>query len=140
MRAGLSKGHLPKIHKEENIHGIAGKVQGYGTARYNFQENESESFFVHVETDTGLRTIWGQDLERAVKEGNIQKGQNAFFNITATEQVTVNAKVIDRNTGAVVATRPTPATRNTWTATAYDPEKVRVLEKRKQETEQEFER
>jgi len=135
MQADLRKGHLPKVNKEEHIQGIAGKVQEYGAARYNFQDSESASFFVRVETEKGLRTLWGKDLERAIKDSNIQKGQNAIFSITATEQVTVNANVLNKSTGTVVATRPTLATRNTWQATAYEQEKVRVLEKRKQELE-----
>jgi len=140
MQTDLRKGHLPKLHKEEPVQGIAGKVQEYGTARYNFQNNESESFFVRVETNTGQRTLWGKDLERAIRGGNIQKGQNAAFSITATEQVTVNANVLDNNSGAVVGTRPTTATRNTWMATPYETERMRVLERRTQETEQEAER
>jgi len=139
ISADLEKGNLPRLNKEERAHGVTGKVIEHGAAKFNFQKNESASYFVHIETEKGLRTIWGKDLERVVRDQNIQPGQYATFKTTGTQQVTVNVNVYDKNTGAIVGTKPIETARNTWTATRADMEKTRLVETRQVEHQQERE-
>jgi len=139
ISADLEKGNLPRLNKEERAHGMTGKVIEHGAANFNFQKNESASYFVHIETEKGPRTIWGKDLERVVRNQNIQPGQHATFKTTGTQQITVNVNVYDKNTGAIVGTRPMETARNTWTTTRADMEKTRLVETRQMEHQQERE-
>lgn len=133
MSADLHKGDLPNLNKEERAQGITGTVVDHGAARFNNEENESPSYFVRVETEKGTRTIWGKDLERAINEGAIQKGDKATFRITGKDTVSVNVNVYDKKTGAVVDTKEQQTTRNTWSASKSEGEKTRIIEEKAHE-------
>jgi antirestriction protein ArdC/phage/plasmid primase-like uncharacterized protein len=45
-----------------------GKLLEHGPAPYKFDPNEQDSYFVKLQTKTGVQTIWGVDLPRALSE------------------------------------------------------------------------
>ncbi|EQD63381.1 hypothetical protein B2A_02376, partial [mine drainage metagenome] len=47
---------------------LTGKLIDHGRATYRHDSREPMSYFVKIETSRGDRTIWGVDLERAMKE------------------------------------------------------------------------
>src|SRR5512146_1174505 len=47
---------------------LTGKLVDHGRATYRHDPREPMSYFVKIETPQGDRTIWGVDLERAMKE------------------------------------------------------------------------
>lgn len=49
---------------------VAGRLVEHGVAPFEHKEGNSQSYFVTLETDQGQRrTLWGVDLERAMKAG-----------------------------------------------------------------------
>ncbi|NTF65803.1 Ti-type conjugative transfer relaxase TraA [Rhizobium rhizogenes] len=54
----------------------AGRLVEHGAAPYEHREGNSESYFVTLENDKGAqRTLWGVDLERAMKEAAPEIGE-----------------------------------------------------------------
>jgi hypothetical protein len=48
---------------------IIGRLQGHGPAPYWFRADHDLSYYVRILTTDGVRTLWGKDLERAVRAG-----------------------------------------------------------------------
>jgi putative DNA primase/helicase len=46
---------------------IVGRLQEHGRARYPFGAGDDLSYFLKMLTDRGERTLWGRDLERAIR-------------------------------------------------------------------------
>lgn len=55
------------------------QVIDFGSAPYNNDSKNKQSYFVSYITPKGVTTIWGKDLERVVAESNLQKGEFAKF-------------------------------------------------------------
>lgn len=69
------------------------KITSFGVAPYQFNQDEKESYYIQYETTKGEKVeIWSKDLERVVKENNIQVGEFARFAITRQEPVSVTVK------------------------------------------------
>lgn len=51
---------------------IAGRLEAHGRANYGFQADTTLSYYVKVLTSSGLKTLWGVDLERALLAGATQ--------------------------------------------------------------------
>lgn len=45
---------------------IAGRLEAHGRADYGFQADTTPSYYLKVLTNSGLKTLWGVDLERAL--------------------------------------------------------------------------
>jgi hypothetical protein len=51
---------------------LIGRLKDHGSANYQFRAREDPSYYVKLLTSRGERTLWGKDLERAIKEGETQ--------------------------------------------------------------------
>lgn len=51
---------------------ITGRLEAHGPAKYQFQADGSPSYFVKIVSTRGVETIWGVDLERAIKRSKTQ--------------------------------------------------------------------
>ncbi len=51
---------------------IVGRLEAHGRAKYHFQADQSESYFLKVITNRGTRILWGKDLERALAQSRTQ--------------------------------------------------------------------
>ena len=94
---------------------LTGKLIDHGRESYRFDPREPKSYFVEIETGEGKRTIWGKDLERAIRESlsKPQIGDEIALRRTGAERVTVQRK--DRNEkGEVTGEREVGAERNRW--------------------------
>lgn len=68
----------------------SGRLVDYGFAVYPHDAQQSKSFFVQVEQSSGQeRTLWGVDLERALKQAKAQKGDTVVAKNLGREAVTV---------------------------------------------------
>lgn len=67
----------------------------FGEANYKFStdKNAKKSYYVSYKTKKGIATIWGQDLERAVKENKVLRGEYARFKIVGQEEYEIKRKV-----------------------------------------------
>lgn len=55
------------------------KVLDFGVANFEFKEYNKPSFYVKYATSKGEGLIWGVDLERLIKQKQIQKGEYVRF-------------------------------------------------------------
>ncbi|WP_104722727.1 MobP1 family relaxase [Helicobacter mesocricetorum] len=71
------------------------QVMDFGEANYQFStdKNAKKSYYVSYKTKKGITTIWGQDLERVVKENKVLRGEYARFKIVGQEDYEIRRKV-----------------------------------------------
>jgi hypothetical protein len=94
---------------------LKGRLLEHGPANYRNDPAEAPSYFVKLETERGERTVWGVDLERALKQSlsRPQVGDEIALRAVRREPVTVRAP--ERNErGEVVGTRAVDRQRNRW--------------------------
>jgi putative DNA primase/helicase len=94
---------------------VAGKLVEHGRANYKHDMKEPMSYYVKIETARGDRTIWGVDLERALRQSLTQPktGDEIGLRSIRRDQVTVKTSRLDGE-GKVVGTHELPAHRNHW--------------------------
>lgn len=51
---------------------IAGRLDAHGRANYQFEPAGSPSYYVRLISTRGVETLWGTDLERAIKRSKTQ--------------------------------------------------------------------
>lgn len=81
----------------------SGRLVEHGAAPYEHREGNSQSYFVTLETDKGQRsTIWGGDLERAIKERAPEIGQKIGLEHTGSEPVRLpDCQTVERHSWKV---------------------------------------
>jgi hypothetical protein len=94
---------------------IRGELVDFGPAHYQHLPHKSPSYFVTVATERGERTIWGVDLERAMREAlsNPQRGDQVVLRRDSQKSVTIRSSELDEK-GGVVRAGPFAAERNQW--------------------------
>nr|WP_300691516.1 hypothetical protein [Helicobacter sp. UBA3407] len=77
----------------------------FGEANYKFSidKNAKKSYYVSYKTKKGIVTIWGQDLERIVKENKVLRGEYARFKIVGQEEYEIKRKAKINNKWQEVA-------------------------------------
>lgn len=98
---------------------LTGKLIDHGRDTYRFNPREPMSYFLEIETAEGKRTIWGKDLERAMKESLSKPkiGDEIGMRQTGADPVTVKRRARDVN-GKIVAEREIATHRNHWVVEA----------------------
>ena len=105
----------------QNNRVYVGAVLEHGSAPYEFDNSKARNYFVRLDTAQGEKVVWGVDLERAVEQGEVVKGDKVAIAYQGQQQVTVMVK--DRDpAGKVTGEREVVTNRNTWAA-----EKVETL-------------
>ena len=113
---GLRKGRVPR---EATIKPAQGVLLEHGPAPYNWDPQESASYYVKLRTDAGNeRTIWGTDLGRALAKSGAATGQRISLAVTDNQRVEVQANQRDAQ-NRVIGTIASSATRRTWTVTIH---------------------
>ncbi len=81
------------------------QVMDFGEANYKFSidKNAKKSYYVSYKTKKGIVTIWGQDLERIVKENKVLRGEYARFKIVGQEEYEIKRKAKINNKWQEVA-------------------------------------
>ena len=68
----------------------AGRLVEHGAAPYEHRQGNSQSYFVTLENDKGeRRTLWGVDLERAMKEAGPEIGEKIGLQHEGSTPVTL---------------------------------------------------
>jgi hypothetical protein len=94
---------------------LTGKLVDHGRATYRHDPREPMSYFVKIETSRGDRTIWGVDLERAMKESLSRPQVGDEIGLRAVRQEAVKVRAHERDTdGKVVAEKDLDTHRNRW--------------------------
>ena len=70
---------------------VVGRLQEHGRAPYQFRGDQDLSYYVRIVTTAGVKTLWGKDLERAVRAAATkpQPGDMIGARRTVRESVTL---------------------------------------------------
>lgn len=80
--------------RSDNLHF---QVLSFGEANYNFDEKEQMSYYVTYKTRNGKEvTIWGEDLQRVVKENGIHVNDYCRFEIIGSEPTNNKVRIKDK--------------------------------------------
>ncbi len=101
------------MSEEEEL--IVGRFQAHGAAAYQFQADQSPSYYVKVLTVSGERTLWGTDLKRAVEKSASKPKIGDVIGVRRTfrEPVTFTERTRD-SSGRVVSEIQRRSHRNRW--------------------------
>jgi len=93
---------------------VRGTLLEHGSAPYQHDPEQPESYFVRIATARGSRTLWGVDLERALRESVSQPilGEQIVLRRMRQEPVTIRTRAADED-GAVTEF-PRAVLRNRW--------------------------
>lgn len=108
-------GDAPRRASERTGALLRGRLLEHGRAPYRHDPHEPMSYFVKLETARGERTIWGVDLERAMRESLSQPrvGDEVGLRTLKREAVTVKTQTLDRE-GRATGERELATHRNRW--------------------------
>ena len=116
----LSTDEPRNASRKESEAGLTGTLLGHGQARYNFDESENNSYYVHLRTAGGERYIWGKELAQIVPASGLKKDDVVTLRWLGNKEVTVTAKVRDEKGKVIVNADGTEKTeeiathRNQW--------------------------
>nr|WP_227747001.1 LPD7 domain-containing protein [Paraburkholderia franconis] len=97
----------------------AGVLVEHGAARFHHDPKENASYYATVRTESGDRTVWGLDLERAIGESGLQPGQRIELERGGSKVVTVTQRQFDES-GKELAPKEVESRRNEWLISSPD--------------------
>ncbi|MBS0174288.1 MAG: hypothetical protein JSR64_09665 [Nitrospira sp.] len=98
-----------------------GRIVKHGRDHYKHDREEKMSYFVTLETAAGERTVWGLDLERALREAGARTGDRVRLEHQGDKPVEVDANKRDAE-GRVVGQERIATRRNAWAVRRLDAE------------------
>lgn len=102
---------------EKPLRHYAGILLDHGKANYQFAPDEKPSYWVKIQSPKGdEKTVWGVDLERAIKDGQVANGESINLDFFGNRPVTVMGNKRDAS-GNVVGQEEIESMRNTWNIT-----------------------
>lgn len=90
-----------------------GVIVAHGRAKYEWKDDESMNYFVTLKNEHGEKTLWGKDLERAVKDAGVDTERLVTVRKLGFVDVEVNAPVRDEN-NKIVRYETIRTKRNEW--------------------------
>ncbi|EBY5753457.1 hypothetical protein EKL85_21370 [Salmonella enterica subsp. enterica serovar Give] len=102
--------------KEDKAEGDSwekGVIVAHGRAKYEWKEDESMNYFVTLKNEHGEKTLWGKDLERAVKDAGVDTERLVTVRKLGFVDVEVNAPVRDES-NKIVRYETIQTKRNEW--------------------------
>jgi hypothetical protein len=68
---------------------LGGRLLAHGKAPYQFDPGNEESYYVRLQTNYGRQTLWGTDLERAIRESKsrVKVGDAVGVRIVRKERI-----------------------------------------------------
>lgn len=116
LSARFSQAALTELEKKvrgERVY--VGTAIDFGKAPYLFNKDNDPSYFVNLKTQDGEKTIWGKQLEQAIANGEVQRGQDIVLSNSGKKDVVVTEKVFN-DAGKQTGIRNKAATLNEWKA------------------------
>jgi hypothetical protein len=98
---------------------LKGCIIEHGVAPYLNNPDASLSYFVTLQTTNGEATVWGVDLQRAVRESNARPGDQVLLQHGGKKRVEVTVDEKDE-TGQVIGQKTIEVDRNTWQVEKFD--------------------
>ncbi|MBP0593655.1 hypothetical protein J8I87_28995 [Paraburkholderia sp. LEh10] len=128
-RTGSGKPARQKAGTQKPPAVTAGVLVEHGAAHFHHDPKENESYYATVRTESGDRTVWGLDLERAIGESGVQPGQPIELERGGSKVVTVKQRQFDE-TGQELAPNEVESRRNEWRVSAPDLSRLLTPEQR----------
>jgi hypothetical protein len=97
----------------------AGILVEHGAARFHHDPKENGSYYATVRTESGDRTLWGLDLERAIGESGLRPGQHIELERGGSKVVAVMQRQFDES-GKELAPKEVDSRRNEWRVSSPD--------------------
>jgi len=108
-------GRSGPAHRDRSEALVTGRLVDHGRAPYRHDMKEPMSYYVKIETPKGDRTIWGVDLERAMKESLSQPVAGDAVGLRAIRQEPVKVKAAQRDgEGKEIGQTELETHRNRW--------------------------
>ncbi|WP_187417224.1 LPD7 domain-containing protein, partial [Klebsiella pneumoniae] len=124
VKASEPAGQPPLATKAEDFKdGVKGRLLEHGRAHYQFNEQNSMNYYVHLETREGVREVWGKELEQAINQSRVSEGQVVSLKFEGNKPVTVNQPVM--KDGKIQGYEQITAHRNSWSMTPLVNPRVR---------------
>ena len=115
---------------------MIGRLKDHGPANYQFRRDEDPSYYVRLLTSRGERTLWGKDLERALRDGETRPKPGDLIGARriGRDAVTVTARQRDAE-GRVIAQEEHHAHRTRWVVekVTFFAERVRLARRLRDE-------
>jgi len=94
---------------------LVGRLTDHGRANYQFRADQDASYYVKLLTSRGSKTLWGKDLERALRDAEThpKTGDLIGARRAAREAVTVTVRSRDAE-GRIVRQDERHAHRTNW--------------------------
>lgn len=105
-----------------------GRIVEHGQAKYNFNPNEKENYFVKLATEKGEKLVWGKDLEEAMGKSGSKVGDLVSLEQKGQKHVTIEANKRDSQ-GKVIGSEEIAAHRNVWEIKQVAPRDMSANEK-----------
>ncbi|OTP72873.1 LPD7 domain-containing protein [Caballeronia sordidicola] len=86
----------------------------HGAAPYKHDKDNADSYYVsYRESDGATKTVWGKDLERAIRDSGVESGDALTLENLGSRPVTVNRSIKDAE-GKVVGVEQIDTRLNVW--------------------------
>ncbi|MFK8972935.1 LPD7 domain-containing protein [Escherichia coli] len=111
-----NKQNASDTQKEDKAAGESwekGVIVAHGRAKYEWKDDESMNYFVTLKNEHGEKTLWGKDLERAVKDAGVDTERLVTVRKLGFVDVEVNAPVRDES-NKIVRYETIQTKRNEW--------------------------
>ncbi|ALX97413.1 hypothetical protein AV650_28020 (plasmid) [Serratia fonticola] len=108
--------------------GLTGKLLDAGKAPYQFDKNNTDSFYLQLRTKTGNKTFWGVELEQALKDSGKQAGDMVKLQYLGKKPITINVPVANDD-GTVTRYERLETHRNHWAVTPAADNRLLVADK-----------
>lgn len=94
---------------------VVGTMVAVGAAKYKFDPKNTESYYAKVATQSGERTLWGVDIERAIRESKSQPKVGDIVHIENQGSKPITVKVAEKDgNGEIIGRKEFATHRNTW--------------------------
>lgn len=84
---------------------VVGRLKEHGRAPYQFRADQDLSYYVRIVTTDGVKTIWGKDLERAIRAAATKPEVGDMIGVRRSVRETVTLLNRQRNDQGNVTTQ-----------------------------------
>lgn len=116
------------FEKETLRTGLTGKLLAFGQAPYQFNKNNTESFYVQLRTKAGQKTYWGVELKQALEDSGQKLGDIVKLQYLGKKPVMVNVPLTNED-GVVTGYERQEKHRNHWALTPAQDNRLLVADR-----------
>lgn len=100
---------------------FAGLLVEHGSAPYQFDEKESDSYYAKLSINGREHTLWGLGLQEALTDDDVTIGDYISLNVTGSEPKIIHKRIFDKDGNDTGETEPVKTKFNNWKASPLEP-------------------